>query len=215
MSATKGKNVQIFAGVMGLDKNNVYSSSVVQSQLQDLITQVNGDWSVINTVSVGNELVNGGKASPSQVIADLSASRSTLRAKGYNGPVVTVDTMIAVENNIQLCLESDYCAINCHAFYDGGVLPSGAGQFVLNFVKKISAAAGGKTTVVTESGWPSKGSANGVAIPSVANQQTAMSSLKSTFSTNLIQYTAYNNLWLTSSSDSTISWWGVYGTSAS
>ena len=43
--------------------------------------------------SVGNELVNTGKASASQVVAAIASAKTTLKAAGYDGPVATVDTM--------------------------------------------------------------------------------------------------------------------------
>lgn len=43
--------------------------------------------------SVGNELVNTGKASASQVVAAIATAKAALKAAGFNGPVTTVDTM--------------------------------------------------------------------------------------------------------------------------
>ena len=205
IAATKGKNIQIMAGVLGLD-NGQYSTSVLQKQVDDLISQVNGNWGVINTVNIGNELVNAGKADPSEVVSRVNQYRQELRAKGYNGPVVTVDTMVAMRSHIELCTASDYCAINCHAYYDGNVLPEDAGSFVLGFVQQISSMAGGKTTIVTESGWPTQAPSIGKAVASVANMQAAIGSLKSTFSSNLVLYNAYNNLWF---ADPALRYWGI------
>lgn len=102
-----------------------------------------------------------------------------------------------MKNNIELCTASDFCAINCHAFFDGNTLPEDAGQFVQNWVKQISEAAGGKTTIVTESGWPHQGDQNNKAIPSPENQAAAIASLKAAFGggENLVLYNSYNDLW--------------------
>lgn len=196
------------AGVLGLDDSQTYSPSVLQTQVDELITQVNGNWGVINTVNIGNELVNAGKTSPSEVVSRVNQYRQQLRSKGYTGPVVTVDTMVAMRDHIELCTASDYCAINCHAYYDGNVLPEGAGKFVLGFVQEISSMAGGKTTIVTESGWPSKAPSIGKAIASPENQAAAVASLKATFANNLVLYNAYNNIWL---GDPSQQYWGIYG----
>lgn len=138
----------------------------------------------------GNELVNSGTASASQVVAAIGTAKAALKSAGYSGPVVTVDTMIAMKANIELCTASDFCAINCHAFFDGNTLPSGAGDFVKNWAQQISQAAGGKTTVVTESGWPTQGNTNVKAVPSQENHQAAITSLKASFGggTNLVLY---------------------------
>ena len=62
---------------------------------------------------------------------------------------LTPNLLVAMKNNIEICAASDFCAINCHAFFDGNTLPEDAGEFVQNWVKQISEAAGGKTTIVT------------------------------------------------------------------
>lgn len=104
---------------------------------------------------------------------------------------------MAMKNNIELCTASDFCAINCHAFFDGNTLPEDAGQFVKDWVKQISEAAGGKTVVVSESGWPHQGNPNDKAIPSPENQAAAIASLKAAFGggSNLVLYNSYNDLW--------------------
>jgi len=208
LAAIKGKSTQIFAGVFNL--------STLTSEVQTIIDAVKangGNWNVINTVSIGNELVNDGKATVSQATSAVSSARTQLRQAGYQGPVVTVDTMIAMKNNAGLCSTSDYCAINCHAFFDGKVEASGAGAFVQDWVSQISQANGGKTTIVTETGWPTCGQSNGAAKPNKLNQAAAVQSLKNAFSSNMVLYSAYNNRWMqdTASTFGAEQCWGMFG----
>jgi len=65
------------------------------------------------------------------------------------------------------------------------------------WAQQVSDAAGGKTVVVTESGWPTLGGSNKLAAPSQENHDTAIASLKSSFGggTNLILYGMYNDCW--------------------
>ena len=188
VAATKGK-AKLFLGIFDIN--------AIQSEVQTISSAFNGNWGLVNTVSVGNELVNSGKASAGQVTAAIGSARSALKAAGYSGPVVTVDTMIAMKNNPTLCTASDFCAINCHAFFDGNVLPEGAGDFVKKWAQQVSDAAGGKTVVVTESGWPTKGGVNNKAVASPEAHSAAISSLKSAFGggTNLVLYGMYNDEW--------------------
>ena len=181
IAATGGK-ISLFLGIFDINS--------IQAEVQTVSSAVSGKWSLVNTVSVGNELVNSGTASASQVTAAIGTAKAALKAAGYSGPVVTVDTMMAMKNNIELCTASDFCAINCHAFFDGNTLPSGAGPFVKEWAQQISEAAGGKTTVVTESGWPTQGDTNDKAVPSQENHEAAIESLKSSFGggTNLVLY---------------------------
>ena len=188
VAATKGR-VKLFLGIFDI--------SSIQNEVQAISSGINGNWGLVHAVNVGNELVNGGKASAGQVTAAIGSARSALKAAGYSGPVVTVDTMTAMKNNPALCTASDFCAINCHAFFDGNVLPEGAGDFVKGWAQQVSEAAGGKTVVVTESGWPTQGGKNNKAVASQEAHSTAILSLKSAFGggKNLILYGMYNEDW--------------------
>ena len=183
-----GGKASIFAGIFDIDD--------IQNEVDLLSAGIDGNWKSVVAVSVGNELVNSGQASPAKVTSAISTARAALKAKGYNGPLTTVDTMIALQNHPELCTASDFCAINCHAFFDGNVLPSGVGEFVAGWVSKIKAAAGNdKRVVVTESGWPTQGSPNNQAVPGKSQQQQAVQSLKQALSKDLILYTLYDDLW--------------------
>ncbi|KAL8634642.1 MAG: hypothetical protein Q9228_007769, partial [Teloschistes exilis] len=185
LAATKDSNVNLFLGIFDIAQ--------VQKESQTIANAVHGDWSRVNTISVGNELVNKG-TDPGAVIGAIGQARSALKAAGYSGPVVTVDTMMAMTNHPEICKASDYCAINCHAFFDGNTPAEKSGEFVKGWVDKIGQATG-KTVVVTETGWPTQGDNNGVAIASQDSHQAALSSIKEAFSSNVIFYSAYNDMW--------------------
>ncbi|MCJ1435403.1 hypothetical protein MMC27_004776 [Xylographa pallens] len=191
----------------------IFDINSIASEVQTIAKAVNGDWSLVQTVSVGNELVNSGGASVGAVVAAIGTARTLLKAAGYTGPVVTVDTMVAMQSNPELCTASDFCAINCHAFFDSNTQASGAGAFVQGWVEKVSQAANGKLTIVTETGWPFQGNPNGAAVPSPQNQQAALSSIQSTISSNVILYSAFNTLWKTNSAATfgAEQYWGING----
>ena len=200
IAATKGKNVQIFAGFPDLTD--------FQTEITDLQTQVGGDWNLIHSVAVGNEIVGGNpsQALANQVAAAVATAKNGLQNVGYNGPVVAVDDMVTMQDYPQLCAASDYCAINCHTFWDGNATPRDAGEFVLGWVQKISDSQGGKRTIVTESGWPTQGTPYINSIPSEQNMQTTIASLKATFSNNLILYSAYDTTWQSGTDQQ---YWGI------
>nr|OQO29925.1 hypothetical protein B0A51_02921 [Rachicladosporium sp. CCFEE 5018] len=187
LSAATAKGMKVFAGI--------YNINNVAAEAQLIIDAAKSNWGAIDTVSVGNEGVNSGQYTVDQVAGAVSSAKSILSGAGYSGPVVTVDTFVAIIANPGLCNVGDYVAANCHAFFDSSKTADEAGAFVLSQVQRVSAACGGKKTVITESGWPSAGSANGAAIPSPSNQQAAVSSIKSAFSSNIFLFTAYNDYW--------------------
>ncbi|KAF2099957.1 glycoside hydrolase [Rhizodiscina lignyota] len=187
ISAAKANNMKVFLGIFDL--------SQASSEISTLISGVNGDWSGVWAVSIGNEDVNQGKAAPADVVTALNNGRTQLRSAGYNGPVVHVDTFNQIIDHPEMCENSDFAAANCHAFFDPNTSAQNAGDFVLNQAQQVAKACGGKNTWITESGWPHAGLTNGQAVPSPENQQDALNSLRSKFSSNIIFFSAFNDLW--------------------
>lgn len=195
VSAAKSTGLKVFLGIFDL--------AGLEGQLAELINAVyaHGDWSVIETVSVGNELVNDGQATAQQVINAVVATRQSLRSAGFQGPVVTVDTFIAVLRNPWLCDYSDFCAMNIHPFFDPNTPAAAAGNFVYNQVAAVRNVLKNPSQriVVTETGWPWQGCANGKAVPGKTNQRAAIQSIKTVFGTghagNLILFSAFNDMW--------------------
>jgi len=159
LPAAHSISVRVFLGIFNLND--------LDSQVWTLVSAVESSspvgWDIVDTISVGNELVNNYQATAAQVVAAVRAAREMLRSAGYSGPVVTVDTFLAVERNPGICDASDYCAVNIHPFFDGATTAEDAGQFVLRKVLDVKEvmADPSKKVVVTESGWPWQGMANG------------------------------------------------------
>ncbi|KAI2684631.1 CAZyme family GH17 [Penicillium roqueforti] len=212
-TAARRHNMQVFAGIYDLTN---FPSSL--DAFSEAITDPNGkkDWSIFHTIAVGNELVNGGTNSATDVAAAVQTARSILRAQGYTGPVVTVDTFSVHLDHPELCHVSDYCAANCHAFFDATQQPAGAGAYALEQARSISAGAGGKRTMITESGWPHAGDANGGAVPSKENQLAAVESLRRSFEKrrgDLVLFTAFDDLWKDDNmyTFNAEKFWGIHG----
>ncbi|KAJ3958436.1 Cell surface mannoprotein mp65 [Colletotrichum tropicale] len=190
----------------------------IEAQVQTIVTAVAGDWSSIDTVSVGNELVNSGKATAEQVITAMTKARALLRAAGYAGPVVTVDTFVAVLTNPTLCDASDYCALNIHPFFDKNTAAKDAGPFVTRIVSQVQAKLSdrNKRIVCTETGWPWQGDSNGAAVPGVSEQRLAVDSIKEAFASHpgdVILFSAFNDLWKHSDASTfhAEKYWGIGG----
>ena len=210
IKAAKSKDMKVFAGLFEING--------VEGQIEKLKTAVqenaDGDWSIIDTVSVGNEGINNGQYSIGDVKAAVNSAKSSLPSE-YKGSVVTVDTFIAIIDNPELCSVGDYTAANCHAFFDGGITAEKSGKWVLEQAQRVSEACGNpdRKVVITEAGWPSTGSTNGKAIPSFENQQAAVKDLKDHFTDNLILFTAFNDYWKqnTAATFGVEQYWGIYG----
>ncbi|KAK2011273.1 cell wall glucanase [Colletotrichum eremochloae] len=192
LPAAKKAGVKLFLGIFDI--------SSITTQVATIVSAVNNDWSLIDTVSVGNELVNNGKATAQQMVTAVGQARQLLRAAGYNGPVVTVDTFVAVLANPSLCDASDYCAMNIHPFFDSNTAAKDAGSFITRMVGEVQSKLSdrNKRIVCTETGWPWKGNANGAAIPGIEEQQLAIDSIKKAYASHaadVILFSAFNDLW--------------------
>ncbi|KAH6677461.1 cell wall glucanase [Halenospora varia] len=210
LTAAKAKGLKLFAGV--------YDITQVSSEVALIVKAANGDWSSFDTISIGNELVNSGSATAAQVVAAISTARSLLKTAGYTGSVVTVDTLVAARANPSLCDNSDYCAVNSHPFFDGGVAAADSGSFLTTQIPTLQAVLSNKSqrVVITETGWPSQGSTNGKAVPSSENQSAAISSIKSAFTSspsNVILFTTFNTMWKknTAAQFNAEQYWGFLG----
>lgn len=187
LPVVRAKGMKLFVGVFDINK--------VTEEINVIIDAASESWDLIHTVSVGNELINSGRATVGAVVSAIDTARGLLSAAGYTGPVVTVDTFVAMIANPELCNASDYAAANCHAFFDGGIDAQGAGSFVRDQANRVSEACGGKKTIITESGWPSAGLTHVKAVPSLENQQIAIASLKENFPSDMVLFSAFNEDW--------------------
>ncbi|TQV98343.1 hypothetical protein V2A60_007909 [Cordyceps javanica] len=207
--AAKKKGMKLFLGVW-----DIYA---VESEARKIIAGIKGDWDMVHTVSVGNELVNSGQASPRQIIGAMKSTRSVLRAAGYKGPVVIVDTFMAVQAHPELCDASDYCAINAHPFFDSAVTASQAGHWLGETIRRVkSVLSTTERVIVSETGWPTKGVANGLAVPGLTNQKMALDSIQKAFATTLgdiIILSAFNDLWKVKAASTfdADQFWGIDG----
>lgn len=210
-AAAKEYDNKLFLGIFDI------SQSAIQEAVSAMAAGVNNDWGIVDTVSVGNELVNSGQASPAQVVTALGQARAALKSAGYDGPVVIVDTFVAAQAHPEICEASDYCAVNIHPFFDPNTSAGDAGKFVTTTVGNIrSKLSSDKRIVVTETGWPWQGDSNGAAVPGMDQQTKALSSIKSAYSDkpgDVILFTAFNDLWKKAESGTFMAeqFWGMGG----
>lgn len=178
--------MKIFAGVFHIDQ--------VVSEVQSIINAAKDSWDTIDTISIGNEAIHKG-GSAGAVTAAIATAREMLSKAGYKGSIVTADTTASHLAHPELCKASDYCAVNCHAFFNPNQAAKDAGPFVLSQAQMV-ASQSGKKVVITESGWPHKGTkGNNVGNPTLEEQTAAIASLKQTFSSDLILFTAEDDPW--------------------
>lgn len=204
--AAKGSSQKLFAGIYHINK----IQDAVDT-LSSAVKNVDGGWDNIHTVSIGNELVNSGESKPSDIKTAIDTARSALKSAGYSGKIVSVDTLVAVQNNDELCQYSDYIAVNSHPFWDGNVDASGAGDFLQKQISNIKSKCGGdKSVLITETGWPTKGDTYGSAVPSKDNQEKALKSIINSCGDQVILFTTYDDLWKSPGKYNVEQYWGIF-----
>lgn len=198
----KTSSQKLFLGIYYLDK--------IDASVQ-IISESISDWSDVYTVSVGNELVNDGKATTDQIKTAVDSARSALSNIGYTGTVVSVDTLVAVQNNPVLCEYSDFIAVNSHPFWDGNVAPENSGPWLQTQISNIKSVCGGvKEVLITETGWPTQGSAYISCVPSQANQELALQSIADNVADQVLLFTTFNDLWKDPGSYGVEQYWGIF-----
>ncbi|GEQ67334.1 hypothetical protein JCM33374_g998 [Metschnikowia sp. JCM 33374] len=202
--AGMSSNQKLFAGIYFVD--------AIEAGVQQLAAAVNAanGWGQVHTVSIGNELVNAGAATVDQISSYVATGRAALRAAGYTGPVVSVDTFIAIYTHKDLCGVSDYIAANAHAYFDGGVAAEDAGTWVAQQIQGLKNTCPGKEVLIVESGWPTQGSENGKAFAGVSQQKAALADIASKAKDQVFYFNAYNDLWKQDGYLNCEKYWGIY-----
>ncbi len=164
-------------------------------ELGKVIQGVNGDWSAVHSVAVGNEIVNRGVMDGNTFAGIINDFRNQLRGAGFQGPVVGIDTFNQILSNPAICQASDYVAANCHPFFDPNTSPDKAGDYVKNMSVQMGKACGGKNVLITETGWPHQGDPNGQAQPGMDQQKMAIKSIYSAMGSNVILFDSFDSAW--------------------
>ncbi|KAF7883807.1 hypothetical protein EAF00_011119 [Botryotinia globosa] len=190
--AAKKYGFKIFAGV--------YDFAQVSSETQAIVDAVDGDWSSITTISIGNEWVNNGVTDAAGVAGAVATAKSILSAANYPGKVVAVDTLAATKLYPSLCDNVAYCAVNCHPFFDTNTAADAAGTFLSTQISELRALLSNPDMdiVITETGWPSAGTSHDQAVASPAAQATAMAAIKELFASNasnVFLFSTFNDYW--------------------
>lgn len=202
---------KLFLGVWNIDTASVQGGL---SDIQNAVSTSSRGWGAVDTISIGNELVNDGKATVADINAALGTARSWLKANApqYTGPVVSVDTLVAVQNNPGLCTASDYIAVNCHPFFTGSIQPQDSGSWLKQQIANLRGVCGGsKPIIITETGWPTQGNSIGTCVPSKQNQQYALQSIMSTLGSQVFAFTMYNDYWKAPGPYGVEQYWGIFG----
>jgi exo-beta-1,3-glucanase (GH17 family) len=186
-------------------------STVITTWKSTIDQYAGGSWDIMKLFAVENERVNDHDMTASEVVDAIRRGRDQLRGVGYNGPVGAVETVPATIDNPAICKASDVVMVNCHPFFDPNTVADNAGRFVKSQIERVKSACDTDRVVVTETGWPHQGNANGKAVPSPDNQAKALASIRSEFTSDIFIHNAFDSPWKSdwASSFNAERYWGV------
>jgi exo-beta-1,3-glucanase (GH17 family) len=171
-NACKSYGMKMILGVY-IDNKGL---GAAQSQVSDIVNW--GQWDLVEMIVLGNEAIFNQFVDVGSLAGFLSSSKSTFQGAGYHGPVTTTEPLnILQEVGHQLCDHMDAVAANIQAFFNSGVAPHEAGNFVATQLDIVQSICPNLPAYNLECGWPKQGSANGAATPGYDAQKTAISDI--------------------------------------
>lgn len=119
---------------------------------------------VVDMLGVGNEVMLRGEMSPEELVGYINAAKSF--APGI--PVGYVDAYYLFEDFPMVADACDVVFANCYPFWEG-YHADHAFVYMKDMVRRAQKAAKGKPVVISETGWPNLGTAEGNAEPGYNN----------------------------------------------
>ncbi|KAM0712514.1 hypothetical protein Q7P37_011611 [Cladosporium fusiforme] len=174
--AAAKEGLKLILGIW-VDESGIGSNT--DSQIDTLTKWGQDKWDMVEMVVAGNEAMFYGYTDAPGLASFVKDVRSKFRAAGFNGPVGTTEVPGTFTKYADtLCPAVDFAGANIHPFFNTEVSAEGAGDFVTEQLDNIKKACGGeKEAYNLESGWPSLGSANGMAVPGAEDQKIAIKSI--------------------------------------
>ena len=170
----------------------------IDDQVSDVVNygKSNG-WDVFNLITIGNEAIVAGYVSPSDLVSKIKSVKSQLQSAGYNGKVTTSEPPATYLKYPSFCTDADIdvVGINPHSYFNANISPENAGSYIVHQQQQVADICGGKSILITETGYPSKGSTLGVNVPSPENQKIAVSSIIKETGGDCTILTTYNDFW--------------------
>ncbi|GMM36513.1 hypothetical protein DASC09_038380 [Saccharomycopsis crataegensis] len=194
--ATKASNQKILVGIFYPDK---WSDGV--NTIKSAVS-ARGTWGDIFAITVGNEDVNDGTYTASQMAGYVSSVKSAISNKV---PVAAVDVYSTIWNNKDLC-NGDFVAANAHPYFDDSTSAGDCGTWLQTQITKLKSVCPGKNILITETGWPTAGDSGRA---SSSSQSSCLNSIKSSsIKDQVTLFSMWNEKWKSSGVEP---YWGMNG----
>lgn len=161
-------------------------------------------------LAVGNEVLLRGDLSEEELLEYIHRARKAVP----NVPVGYVDAYFKFVDYPRVTEACDVLLANCYPFWEG--CPA---EYALPYMKdmyrRVQKIAGGKRVIISETGWPNKGTATGGAIPSDRN---AMKYFIDTFQwaeedgIEIFYFSSFDEAWKVATEGDVGACWGLWDT---
>jgi exo-beta-1,3-glucanase (GH17 family) len=159
-------------------------------------------------VAVGNEVLLRGDLSEDELLAYIARVRQAL-------PGVTigyVDAYFLFEKHPRVTAACDVVLTNCYPFWEGCPRDK-AIAYMQSMVRRTQAVAGGKRVIVSETGWPDRGSAFHGAVPSVEGAMQYFVDAMQWAEADAIEvfyFAAFDEAWKVGAEGDVGAYWGLW-----
>lgn len=153
-------------------------------------------YDVFDFITVGNEAINSKYCSVSDLISKIKSVKSKLKDSGYKGKITTSEPPAIFTTNPSLCKDSniDFVGINPHSYFNTVIGAKLAGWYVTSEQSLVSKACD-MDVVITETGYPHKGTSNGDNYPSAKNQEIAIKSIMEKTNGQVTILSTFDDMW--------------------
>ena len=163
----------------------------------------------VDIAIVGSEVLLRGDLSEGQLLGYMSQVRLAVPPSVL---VTTADTYSVLLAHPNVIAASDVVAANFYPYWEKVPIAKAVCSLRAQF-KKLSAAAGGKQVIVSETGWPSDGDPQGAAVPSPTNAARFFREFVSWARANNVSYwyfDAFDESWKAAYEGPQGAHWGIW-----
>jgi len=147
------------------------NKKINEKEIQELIWVVNQNMSHVKGLIVGNEVLLRGDLTEDELIEYIKEVKNNT-----NLPVTTAETWNVWESHPGLVENVDFIVAHIFPYWEGKYINNSA-EYVVERWEYLNETFG-KDVIIGETGWPSGGYAEGLAVPSEENQMLFLSEFK-------------------------------------
>lgn len=191
--ACKTHGIKMLIGIFIDGPNCSAHSPTVAEQIQAIKEWA--QWDMVEIITVGNEAMHNGYCTAGEIVNLINTCKESF--SGYTGGYTTADVVGAWQQPgvaETLCGSVEYPAANIHPYFNKGTSADQAGEFVKSQLAIMEGICN-KPSKCYETGWPTGGLPQGLAVPGVAEQAVAIRTILEEVGNDVCLFSMYDDSW--------------------